>query len=102
MSQAAILLHPDDNILVCRRDTDVGDKIILDILEQVVVQQAIKLGHKIARSHIPTGDPIIKYGMVIGRTTADVPQGSWVHVHNMRSDYIPAHTHAASSSEELG
>ena len=48
----------------------------------------VPMGHKIALRDIRNGEDIVKYGVVIGRATADIPAGSWVHLHVMRS--VPA------------
>ena len=42
----------------------------------------LSAGHKIARSPIPRGAEIVKFGQVIGYATADIPAGAHVHVHN--------------------
>jgi (2R)-sulfolactate sulfo-lyase subunit alpha len=34
----------------------------------------------------------VKYGMSIGSSTLEIQPGDWVHLHNMKSDYIPSHT----------
>ena len=100
MSAAAILLHPDDNILVLRRDIGVGERIEVGNREHIVAGQAIELGHKIARFAITLGDPVVKYGVVIGTTTSAIPSGGWVHVHNLKSNYIAAHIRAPHSQED--
>ncbi len=53
----------------------------------------VPLGHKIALRDIRNGEDIIKYGVVIGRATADIPSGSWVHLHVMRSIYDERSSH---------
>lgn len=45
----------------------------------------IPYGNKIALTHIKQGDPIIKYGAVIGEATTDICKGALVHVHNVKS-----------------
>lgn len=40
-------------------------------------------GHKIALCAIPKGSEVIKYGFPIGRATADIAEGEWVHSHNL-------------------
>ncbi len=42
-------------------------------------------GHKIARKAIAAGDPVIKYGEIIGRAKQDIAAGEWVHSHNLAS-----------------
>lgn len=45
----------------------------------------IPAGHKIAVKDIKEGEPVIKYGEVIGRATKDIKAGEWVHSHNLKS-----------------
>ncbi len=86
-----ILLHPDDNVLVCRQHAFRGQSITLDG-ETVVLPDEVPVGHKIARRDLKTGDKIIKYGAPIGSMTADAKAGDHIHMHNMQSDYIKSHT----------
>ena len=50
-------------------------------------------GHKIALRDICKGEDIVKYGVVIGRATTDIPAGSWVHLHVMCSVYDQRSSH---------
>jgi len=52
----------------------------------VVVETLIPFGHKMAVVEIAAGDPVIKYGEIIGIATAAIRSGQHVHVHNVRSD----------------
>ncbi len=45
---------------------------------------AIPRGHKVAVVDLPAGAPVVKYGFVIGITTAAVKAGEHVHTHNVR------------------
>lgn len=94
MSGKAILLHPDDNILVVIAYIAVGDR--LDIGgEEIVSTQDVAVGHKLARRALTPGDKVLKYGAPIGSITKPVAAGEWVHMHNMKSDYIASHTRDA-------
>lgn len=55
--------------------------------ESVMAATDIPAGHKIALKDIGAGGHIVKYGVVIGRATADIQKGSWVHLHVMQSIY---------------
>jgi D-threo-aldose 1-dehydrogenase len=90
-----ILLHPDDNVLVVVAPVEVGDMLTVSG-GMVPAREGITVGHKIARMALRAGDKIIKYGAPIGSMTADAAAGDWVHSHNMKSDYIAAHSRAAS------
>lgn len=50
------------------------------------------LGHKIALCPIAPGEKVIKYGVAIGSATVAVAAGEHVHVHNLKSDYLPTYT----------
>lgn len=92
MKPAVILLHPSDNVVVCRRAVTAGERIVIEGLLDVVARQNVDLGHKIARTDLPSATKVIKYGVAIGSVTAEVKAGEWIHLHNMKSDYIGAHT----------
>ena len=47
--------------------------------------ESIPSGHKFALRPISCGEYIVKYGEIIGRATADIQQGEWVHTHNVKS-----------------
>jgi (2R)-sulfolactate sulfo-lyase subunit alpha len=88
---AVLVLNPEDNVVVCRRDVRAGESLVIEG-EAVVARADVALGHKIARRLIRSGESVVKYGMSIGSSTAEIQPGDWVHLHNMKSDYIPTHT----------
>ena len=66
----------------------------IDLGDNVATALAgIPAGHKIALKDIGAGGHIVKYGVVIGRATADIPKGSWVHLHVMQSIYDERSSH---------
>ncbi len=95
MTAAAIRLSPSDNVAVACRNLVPGETIAVEGTTLAITEK-VDLGHKIAVLSLKTRDKIIKYGMPIGSATADVPAGGWVHMHNMQSDYIPAHLRDAA------
>ena len=44
----------------------------------------IPFGHKVALRDLPSGAPVVKYGVAIGVATQAIAQGEHVHVHNCR------------------
>lgn len=85
-----ILLHPDDNVLVCRMPIHAGEPLAVDA-SVLVSGSDVEVGHKVARVALAVGDKVLKYGAPIGSMTAAVPAGGHVHLHNMKSDYIASH-----------
>ena len=86
-----VLLHQNDNILVSCRDLAPGETLRIDT-QVVTLTQPVLLGHKIARRPLAQGEKVLKYGAPIGTTLAKIATGEHVHLHNLRSDYIPSHT----------
>lgn len=92
-----ILLHPDDNVLVCIADIARGET--LDTGEgTLVAREPVGMGHKIARRDMPRGTKILRYGAPIGSLSANVEAGAWVHGHNLASDYIATHDRKAGQA----
>ena len=52
---------------------------------RLVGDSNVPTGHKFALCDIKAGEYVIKYGEVIGRATADIASGEWVHSHNVCS-----------------
>lgn len=69
LATAPLLLHPSDNVEVVTSRQDSGGA-------------SLSPGHKLARSPIPEGAPVVKFGQVIGYATEAIPAGAHVHVHN--------------------
>ena len=86
-----LLLSPTDNVLVLRDAIQVGEQIYVSG-KSVMVERRIDLGHKLARTDIPTDNKVIKYGAPIGSTIVDIACGEHVHTHNIKSDYTPTYT----------
>jgi hypothetical protein len=90
---AVILLHPEDTVVVCVRAVAAGEHVRFEGGE-LVAREVVATGHKLARHGGAAGDKVIKYGASIGSLIAPVEPGDWVHLHNMKSDYIDPHTRA--------
>ena len=86
-----IRLSPLDNIVVVARRLEGGARILVDGTE-LSLDRPLGLGHKVAVRRIPAGEKVLKYGVSIGSATRDIEPGEHVHLHNMRSDYLPTYT----------
>lgn len=87
----ALLLHPDDTVLICIQPIALGDWLEIDGLKIAAVQ-SVAVGHKLARRALAPGDRVLKHGAPIGSMTKAAEPGEHVHAHNMRSDYMRSHT----------
>jgi altronate dehydratase small subunit len=86
-----LFLNPKDN--VCTAIAAIGGGVSLRINGlDVAISQNIPLGFKIAARDISINETIVKYGVPIGSATKKIAIGELVHVHNMKSDYLPTYT----------
>ncbi len=93
LTEFAVHLRPNDNIAVARRPIPPGTTIQFDG-QALQVPTPVKMGHKFAIRSIPEGDPVLKYGQVIGFAARTIAAGEHVHVHNVkisRLDHDYAH-----------
>lgn len=86
-----IKIHAADNVLIVKQSIEAGDVETINGKE-IIFSRAVGLGHKIAATQLHSGDKIIKYGVPIGSAVTDIQAGSHIHLHNMKSDYIPTYT----------
>jgi len=77
---AVLRLNPLDDVLIARRPLIAGE--VLD-QEGVTVRQPIPAGHKVAARRIEAGQPVRRYGQIIGFSNAVIEAGDHVHVHNL-------------------
>lgn len=87
----AILLHPKDNVVVLRRSVARGETLDLGGRSHAM-ENPLATGHKLALIDIPEGGKVMKFGTAIGSATRAIRAGEHVHVHNMKSDYLPTYT----------
>ena len=86
-----LLLDPGDNVLVAIQTLEAGEVLTVGGT-RVTVAQRLGLGHKLAARAIRVGEKILKYRAAIGSATRDIALGEHVHLHNMKSDYLPTYT----------
>ncbi len=72
-----IRLNPSDNIVVAAQPLGLGSRV-----EGHDVVDAIAPGHKVAIARIDAGEPVLKYGQVIGYASGPIEPGRHVHEHN--------------------
>lgn len=79
-----VRVAPQDNVAVALTDLAPGATVVVDGI-MIAVSAPVRFGHKIALRSIGAGEPVIKYGQVIGEATAPIAPGTHVHVHNFDS-----------------
>jgi altronate hydrolase len=88
LHEAAVLLHPQDDVAIAR--VPLGRGVVLrlpshsaDGEELVEVTQRIQSGHKVAIRAVAQGQPVLRYGSIIGFATRPIQSGEHVHSHNL-------------------
>src|SRR5690606_9878258 len=77
MSTGAMILSEIDTVAIALTDWPAGET-----RAGVTAVEEIKRGHKIARLPMAKGDPVIKYGQMMGIASEDIAVGAHVHTHN--------------------
>lgn len=100
---AVIRLNPQDNVLIARQALPEGLNLEA---EAITVRQPIPSGHKVATQRVEQGQPLRRYGQIIGFASQPIEAGDHVHVHNVEMgdfarDYafgVDAHTIPATEA----
>lgn len=70
-------VSPDDNVAIALKDLPAG----LALEDGLTLCDDIPQAHKLALRPISKGQPIVRYGVVLGFAVQDIPAGSWVNEH---------------------
>jgi altronate hydrolase len=79
---AVIQLHASDNIAIARVPLAAG-QVVRAGGRTVTAEDPIPAGHKIAVQAISAGEPVVRYGQVMGRARIRIEPGRHVHTHNV-------------------
>lgn len=74
----SVRLSPQDNVLVAVDNFEPGA-----VLYGVTAKARVPRGHKMALVDVPKGQPIVKFGQIIGFASKDIAAGEWIHEHNV-------------------
>lgn len=85
-----IIMDRQDDMATVLSPVQAGDR--LEIIDRdflsvgfVVAAADIPFAHKIALRDIAAGEKVKKCGEIIGRATTAIPEGDYLHVHNVQS-----------------
>lgn len=74
-----------DNVLIALTDYHKGDVLSIED-EDILINQDIPKGHKIAYKDISINENVVKYGCPIGHAITDIKAGDHIHVHNIKTN----------------
>jgi altronate dehydratase small subunit len=83
----AIVLDRRDNVATLIDPGRAGEACALqgEADGSTTLLRDVPFGHKVCIRAASPGDPIVKYGQVIGHASAGIAVGEHVHVHNIES-----------------
>ena len=88
MAKAALRLHADDNVLIALRDLRKGEAVQIDG-HSFSLTSDVPAKHKFAVAEMAPGDSVFMYGVLVGKATQPIAQGSALSVLNIRHDAQP-------------
>jgi len=83
MEQNVLKVHPADNVLVALAPLAKDAKVSYDG-EEYTMQEIIKAKHKFATADLRPGDPIIMYGVLVGKAQSPIKKGGLISTANVK------------------
>jgi altronate hydrolase len=81
--QAALKVHPKDNVLVALRDLAAGETIAWEGAGYII-KEKIPAKHKFFTDDMQAGDEVIMYGVLVGKTQNFIPRGGLMTTANVK------------------
>jgi altronate hydrolase len=85
LAEVSVQLRPEDNVAITVKHLPAGTELEVAGKSRSV-ERRVGMGHKIAIRPIHKGQPVYKYGQIIGFASEDIAPGDHVHVHNVAAD----------------
>lgn len=85
MGKSYIKINAIDNVAITVNAIPTGTMI----MEDIIANQDIPQGHKIALCHIAEGDAIIRYGVTLGYAIEPIKRGDWINEHMLELPVAP-------------
>ncbi|MBO9154942.1 UxaA family hydrolase [Chitinophaga sp. GCM10012297] len=78
-------IHPKDNVLVALQDLPAGQNIQFNG-STIQLKQNIPAKHKFPLKPLTAGDPVLMYGVLVGKAVTDIREGEAITVKNLQHD----------------
>jgi len=85
LSEFAIIVDPNDNVAVVKKETSPGLELLLPNESPIEVRAAVPPGHRFATRDIPAGEFVLQFGQPIG-TSLGIREGEQITHDNMTDD----------------
>jgi altronate hydrolase len=90
MNHRIAKVHPDDNVLVALTNLEKSEKLSYNGSEYILAD-SIPAKHKFVTTDLQPGDPVIMYGVLVGKAQSAIAKGGLISTSNVK--------HAASGFE---
>ena len=94
-ANSAIVLHPTDSVAIARVPLRAGQTV--QVPSDITLLADVPAGHKVAIKEIAAGQPVYRYGNVIGFATQAIYPGQHIHTHNLGYEELDTHSVAIPS-----
>jgi len=83
-----VQVHPQDTVAILVNEGGLRSGTQFD--SGLTLLEDVPEAHKVALVDIAAGEPILRYGSVIGYAECDIKRGYWVHEDRMRLPLVPS------------
>jgi altronate hydrolase len=86
--QAALKLHSGDNVLIALRDLRRGEEVSV-ANHCFTLASDVPAKHKFVTTPLAVGEPVLMYGVMVGKATQSIEQGSALTTLNIQHQALP-------------
>lgn len=83
MKASILQVHPKDNVLVALNNLEKGRQLEWNG-QSIILQSEVPAKHKFTISALHTGDPVIMYGVLVGKAQTEIPLGGLITTENLK------------------
>lgn len=94
---STLQVHPEDNVLVALKDLSAGEEISFQGRTIRLIEN-IQAKHKFSTHELAVGEPIIMYGVLVGKATQAIAEGAWIHTFNVQHAAAPVEVRETTPS----
>ncbi len=94
MSNRILQLDSRDNVLIALQPLAGGDRVVFNGISYSLASD-VPAKHKFAMKDFAAGDPVLMYGVIVGKAVEPIRKGELLSTRNIRHDASPFHEKSA-------
>lgn len=87
MENIVIKTTPEDNVAIVANPSGLKKGAV--VLGEIILQEDIPMGHKVALQNFEKDDTVVRYGQTIGYAKTAIAKGSWINESNINLPQPP-------------